>query len=384
MKIALVMAHGKVHNHVGGAPKVFFEMANYYNNIGHDILAIYNDERDGFPYYQVHDFVRLNNLALPDKYPKYKVYKVYREIIRGISKLFQISINYNPVTYQKQKKVGVAINQLFNEYKPDVVIAYHVSDLVSLQYLKHKPKKVITMFHTHPSIVYSNLAGYERAFLNRSDVIQVLLPSQKEWLQAYLKKPIKIIGNAVKQYVTSSKLDNKKIIYLARVEKNKQQHLIIEAIRRVPRNISENWEVNLFGSCNDESYQKYLQDLIINYGMEDSIFIRGGTEDPKSHLYQSAICLFPSKFEGFGLGLAEAMSIGLPCIGFSSCSGVNELIVDKVNGYLADDIDEFSQILERLMISHELRTTIGLTAKKTMEKFAPEIVWSEWEKVVSE
>ncbi len=381
MKIALVMAHGKVHNHVGGAPKVFFDMANYFNSVGHEVLAIYSDDRDGSPYYKVNGSVNLSNVFLPKKK---SASKIYREIIRGISKISGVKIKYNPVTSQKQKRVGIAIESLLNEQRPDVVIAYHVSDLVSLQYVTYKPKKVITMFHTHPSNVYFNFANYERRALNQTDLIQVLLPSQKEWLEKQVSKPIEVIGNAVEQHLTASDLDSKKIIYLARIEKNKQQHLIIEAMRRIPRGISKGWEVNLFGSCNDEGYKKYLQDLIVNYNMEDLIFVRGGTEDPKGHLYQSAICLFPSKFEGFGLGLAEAMSIGLPCVGFTSCSGVNEIITDKENGYLANDIDEFSLILEKLMNSHEQRYKIGLAAKKMIGTFSPEIIWSKWNSVISD
>lgn len=43
---------------------------------------------------------------------------------------------------------------------------------------------------------------------------------------------------------------------------------------------------------------------------------------------------FPSAYEGFGLSLAEAMSMGLPAVGYKSCSAVNELIVDGKNGFV--------------------------------------------------
>ena len=51
----------------------------------------------------------------------------------------------------------------------------------------------------------------------------------------------------------------------------------------------------------------------------------------------ASVCAFPSKYEGFPLALTEAMSAGLPCVGFKSCTGVNGLIVDGENGFLVED-----------------------------------------------
>lgn len=68
MKIALLMMHGRVHQHVGGAPRVFFDMANYFSQSGHQVLSIYNDDCEGLPNYDVDASVSLHNLALPKKF----------------------------------------------------------------------------------------------------------------------------------------------------------------------------------------------------------------------------------------------------------------------------------------------------------------------------
>ena len=61
--------------------------------------------------------------------------------------------------------------------------------------------------------------------------------------------------------------------------------------------------------------------------------MKGSTNDVPDVLRQGDIFAFPSAYEGFGLSLAEAMSMGLPAVGYKSCSAVNELIVDGKNGF---------------------------------------------------
>ncbi|BBM65882.1 hypothetical protein VA249_25280 [Vibrio alfacsensis] len=82
MKIAIVMAHGGVHNRKGGAHNVFFAMANHFAR-RHEVLAVYDDARIGKPLYSVSKTVNLLNLSLPVEFSGYKIVKLKREIIRG-------------------------------------------------------------------------------------------------------------------------------------------------------------------------------------------------------------------------------------------------------------------------------------------------------------
>ena len=85
------------------------------------------------------------------------------------------------------------------------------------------------------------------------------------------------------------------------------------------------------------------------------------------------------------LALTEAMAAGLPAIGYKSCPSVNELIIDGYNGFLCDDgIDDFAEKLKILMSDAELRKKMGENARKSMEKFAPEKIWDQWEALIKE
>lgn len=98
---------------------------------------------------------------------------------------------------------------------------------------------------------------------------------------------------------------------------------------------------------------------------------------------QSDIFAFPSVHEGFGLAIAEAMSIGLPCVGLKTCSAVNELIVDGDNGFLAENfVEDFAAKLRLLMDDAELRARMGRAGHEMMKQYTPEKIWDQWEELI--
>ena len=77
------------------------------------------------------------------------------------------------------------------------------------------------------------------------------------------------------------------------------------------------------------------------------------------------------------------MAIGLPAIGYKSCSGVNTLIKSNYNGFLVDDgIEDFAQKLKLLMNDDELRVKMGENARHSMEDFSSKIIYDKWEKLI--
>ena len=79
------------------------------------------------------------------------------------------------------------------------------------------------------------------------------------------------------------------------------------------------------------------------------------------------------------MALAEANSIGLPAVGFAAAPAVNELIKDKVTGFLATDEGDFARKLVLLMDNKALRVQMGKEAREEMKKYSPNVVWGQWE-----
>lgn len=73
-----------------------------------------------------------------------------------------------------------------------------------------------------------------------------------------------------------------------------------------------------------------LRDLAQEFGISDKlvIFERGMPHDKLWGIYAASDAfLLPSKAEGLGMPLLEAMSVGLPCVG-TNCTGIKELLSD--------------------------------------------------------
>ena len=115
-----------------------------------------------------------------------------------------------------------------------------------------------------------------------------------------------------------------------------------------------------------------------------SVF-RGATDNVLDVYNKAAIFAFPSAYEGFGLALTEAMSAGLPVIGYKNCPAVNELIKDGENGYLCEDgVNAFAQALDKLMSDEKLRKKMGKAAKEDMKQYDSEKIWDMWEKLIEQ
>ena len=127
-----------------------------------------------------------------------------------------------------------------------------------------------------------------------------------------------------------------------------------------------------------------MQDYVERECLTNKISFTGPVKNVNQHLFHADIFAFPSSTEGFGLALTEAMAVGLPAIGYRSCSSVNELIIDGYNGFLCDDgIDDFAEKLKILIDDAELRKKMGQNARKLMKKYAPEKIWNQWEALIN-
>ena len=244
------------------------------------------------------------------------------------------------------------------------------------------------MFHMDAHTVLNlNASKKEIKALNRVDCVQVLLKADIEIVKKYLSVSVIQIPNIVPQYNNKANLENPKyrIAYIGRLDKKqKRPHLLIEAFSKINKDFP-NWRIDIWGGIVDKKYYNKLKELISKYNIEKKVKLCGTTSEVNSVLINSDIFAFPSSYEGFPLALTEAMSAGLPCVGFKTCSAVNELIVDDETGILCDDgVMGFAEGLKKLMQNKEKRIILGTAAKEEMKKFAAEKIWDEWEFLINE
>ena len=408
MKILFVQ-HLNFINGSGGTEKICSLLANDFAMRGHDIEIATNQNILGKPVFALHENVKVTNIfspktmqkfALPfhnyhDKNPflwlKFKVQKkkakfhnkkLYSEI-GGEDGLYKYNLS------QRSKGWKTYIEKV----NPDLVITMSIGSLLEITYNNSYHFPIINSTNGRPDYDYTDVLWHrnpiEMKLLKESyqnlAAIQVLFENYKDFLPENFLGKSYAIPNPIPQFEEKNIVEhhtNKekfKIINIASlVTSCKQQDIAIDVFANLSAKFPT-WELYFWGVGADF---EYLKEKIKKHNLEDRIFLMGFTDHPLEKLKDSDIFIFPSKYEGFGLALAEAMSVGLPCLGFETCSGVNELIKHDQNGFIAKDISEMEKYLEVLMSSCDQRKKMGKQAHLDIKKYSAELILKQWQELI--
>jgi glycosyltransferase involved in cell wall biosynthesis len=145
------------------------------------------------------------------------------------------------------------------------------------------------------------------------------------------------------------------------------------------------WNLRIVG---DGPMFQDLQKLIKELELESRISMPGFVKDIRSEYESAELFVIPSRFEAFGLVTAEAMSHGIPVIGFSDCSGTNELIDSFKTGILLDpEVDRVVSLasgLSKLMADRLLRRRLGIAGRRKIQELpSHNDVCDIWETLIS-
>ena len=173
------------------------------------------------------------------------------------------------------------------------------------------------------------------------------------------KENITIIPNYIDidNFKRDSKIIRKEeILIIGRLTKQKN----IEQLFKVISNCK--YKINLIGEGNTHYYKKLSKKYQLNVK-----FIKKIDNNQLSE-YFNKCCLYIiySLYEGNPKTLLEAMSCEVPVIG-SNVDGINELIINKVNGLLVDLGDpEINNYIKKIIENKKYRENLGENARKAI------------------
>lgn len=217
--------------------------------------------------------------------------------------------------------------------------------------------------------------------LQRARAVHFLIPDFATKMPDYVQRRSVVIPNAVQDTSgVNLRRIGKRIVALGRLVPHKGFKILIESFV-ASQAYRDGWELHLFGEGPEKND---LLETVRRLMAQTQIFLRGHTSQPVQELARAEIFVIPSEYEGWGLTLTEAMSVGVPAIGFEDCTGVNWLIRNGENGLLVRrGTSDMASAIDRLAMSPDLREMLSRAARESVKRFSTATVYGMWEQLIN-
>ncbi len=151
----------------------------------------------------------------------------------------------------------------------------------------------------------------------------------------------------------------------------KGQDLLVHAVKQC-RDAGLNVKATLMGGVHAYSEQSFteLKALVQSLGLAEHIEFLVNRTDVPTVLEQADLFVLPSRYEGLGLVVLEAMAAGLPVVA-SAVDGPAELIASEKNGLLfePDNVENLYQQIRRLYENPALADQLTTEAASFVTRF---------------
>ncbi|MDN3723965.1 glycosyltransferase family 4 protein [Aequorivita sp. SDUM287046] len=198
----------------------------------------------------------------------------------------------------------------------------------------------------------------------------------KEWKGDNLS----VIPNALSFYPKeSAALDTKKIIVVGSHSYNKGYDLLFLTWKKVAE-VYKDWTLNIYGMPDiNNTFKKKAEKM----GLIGSVNFYDPVKNIKSKYLNSSIMVLPSRSEGFGMVIIEAMACGIPCVSFNCPHGPADIIHDGIDGYLVKNgnIESLAEKLITLIENQTLRKEMGARGRENVQRYLPENIVKEWDEL---
>ncbi len=172
----------------------------------------------------------------------------------------------------------------------------------------------------------------------------------------------------------------KVVVAAGRLARQKGFDLLVpafaQALRRQP-----GWELRIYG---DGEERAALERQIAQLGVRDSVRLMGRTADVYGEMAKGSLYALSSRFEGFGMVIIEAMSVGLPVVSFDCPRGPSDIITAGQDGLLVPprDVAALTEGLLRLMSDEPRRRTMSAAAREKAGQYAMDRLGVQWDEAL--
>lgn len=188
-----------------------------------------------------------------------------------------------------------------------------------------------------------------------------------------------VIGNPItvklmdSNKIIDTSLEKMRFITVGRLSEEKGHSRIIKGLSKV---VNYDFHYTIVG--NGPMFHKIKQD-IKNNNLKDKVTFIKYTSNVLDEIGKNDFFLQGSYVEGFPNAVLESCSIGVPVVAFNCPGGTKEIIINKENGFLVKNQNEFETLLVNLDTSNKLSNE--MVKKHVYQSFSSEIIVSKYHKL---
>lgn len=271
---------------------------------------------------------------------------------------------------------SIRLKKLIKALQPELIHGNVPKAHMALFFLVKTGFKGKSCFHIREIFNSGSLSFtlYKQLFPKKNCLIIAISRSVKNNLPHSLQEYTKIVYNGISiptfriEYRNTERI---KLLFLGRIVPWKGCHLLIDILSIVRNRCpSKHVELSLVGDSMywSPDYKKQLLKRIKHLNLSPWCHLYPFTKDPMSVFKSHDIFCNTSFQEPFGRVIAEAQACGMPVVAFDT-GAVSEIVESNTNGILVpyNDLERFSNAVERLIMDHVLRKSMGLQGRKIIE-----------------
>lgn len=278
---------------------------------------------------------------------------------------------------------AIALRNIVKKYQISTAIGFQVGSFALIRFATAGLRiRVVAAERNAPTLFnFIRHGRFKRFFANlillNASGIAVQFSSYKFHYPWYLREKILYTPNPVLppariKHMLPRDSSRIRLLFVGRLTFQKNLQVLIKALHLS----SSMYSLTVIGDGPD---LKICRELALELGV--SVDFLPPSRDLSDFYLNADFLVLPSRWEGFPNVVAEALSFGLPVIGFASCSGIPELIENKVNGFVCEGaMNEFS-LASGISRATELEFDPRIVAE-SISQYSLDSFVDSWERVL--
>ena len=222
--------------------------------------------------------------------------------------------------------------------------------------------------------------------MNDFDGVMVPTVEQKQEIYKFFHfKHVVVVPDSYAEphkLVPAEKRDRNKIVYLGRVSPEKEPQEAVKIFAKAKKDLPD-LHLEFYGYSSDQSLDNSLKELIKKLEIEDAVHFNGyqNNDQLAKKLGDAAAVLSTSSSEAFGMNVLQAMSFGVPVIGYQVKYGMKLVVKEGISGYLVPngESQQGAKALVKLLTDKDKWVDMLESTYESSQKFNAAAAWQQWQ-----